>query len=115
MGHDRLSRQIRRPSSRSSRRYATVEPGKDVAIVRVTTWLRCAQSLDNNRHTYFIRVGTQSREPTQKRLGRLFQQVGRFGPNSGQFSGSTLADLDRRRLRDYFGRIGNRMCLTMRM
>jgi len=82
-----------------------VEPGKDVAIVRVTRGFDVHSLWHNNRHTYFIRVGTQSREPTPEELGRLFQQRGTFRAELRPVSGSTLADLDRRRLRDYFGRI----------
>ena len=81
------------------------EPGKDVAIVRVTRGFDVHSLWHNNRHTYFIRVGTQSREPTPEELGRLFQQRGTFRAELRPVSGSTLADLDRRRLRDYFGRI----------
>ena len=82
-----------------------VEPGKDVAIVRVTRGFDVHSLWHNNRHTYFIRVGTQSREPTPEELGRLFQQRGTFRAELRPVSGSTLADLDRWRLRDYFGRI----------
>jgi len=82
-----------------------VEPGKDVAIVRVTHGFDVHSLWHNNRHTYYIRVGTQSREPTPEELGRLFQQRGAFRAELRPVSGSTLADLDRRRLRDYFGRI----------
>jgi ATP-dependent DNA helicase RecG len=82
-----------------------VEPGKDVAIVRVTRGFDVHSLWHNNRHTYFIRVGTQSREPTPEELGRLFQQRGTFRAELRPVSGSTLDDLDRRRLRDYFGRI----------
>ncbi len=82
-----------------------VEIGKDVAIVRVTRGFDVHSLWHNNRHTYFIRVGTQSREPTPEELGRLFQQRGTFRAELRPVSGSTLADLDRRRLRDYFGRI----------
>src|SRR2546428_6139236 len=82
-----------------------VEPGKDVAIVRVTRGFDVHSLWHNNRHTYVIRVGTQSREPTPEELGRLFQQRGTFRAELRPVSGSALADLDRRRLRDYFGRI----------
>ena len=45
-----------------------VELGKDVAIVRVTRGFDVHSLWHNNRHTYFIRVGTQSREPTPEEL-----------------------------------------------
>jgi ATP-dependent DNA helicase RecG len=82
-----------------------VEPGKDVAIVSVTRGYDVHSLWHNNRNTYFIRVGTQSREPNPEELGRLFQQRGSFRAELRPVSGATLADLDRRRLRDYFGRI----------
>jgi ATP-dependent DNA helicase RecG len=82
-----------------------VEPGKDVAIVRVTRGYDVHSLWHNNRNTYFIRVGTQSREPTTEELGRLFQQRGSIRAELRPVSGATLGDLDRRRLRDYFTRI----------
>lgn len=82
-----------------------IEPGRDVAIVSVTRGYDVHSVWNNNRNTYYIRVGTQSREPTPEELGRLFQQRGSFRAELRPVSGATLADFDRRRLRDYFGRI----------
>lgn len=82
-----------------------VEQGKNVAIVRVTPGFDVHSMWHNNRNTYYIRVGTQSREPSPEELGRLFQQRGSFRAELRPVSGATLTDLDRRRLRDYFGRI----------
>lgn len=82
-----------------------VEPGRDVGIVSVTRGFDVHSLWHNNRNTYFIRVGTQSREPTPEELGRLFQQRGSFRAELRPISGATLGDLDQRRLRDYFGRI----------
>jgi ATP-dependent DNA helicase RecG len=82
-----------------------VEPGKDVAIVRVPRGIHVHSQWHNNRHTYFIRVGSQSREPTPEELSRLFQQRGSLRADLRPVSGATIADLDRRRLRDYFGRV----------
>jgi ATP-dependent DNA helicase RecG len=82
-----------------------VEPGKDIAVVRVPPGFDVHSLWHNNRNTYFIRVGTQSREPTPEELGRLFQQRGTFRAELRPVSGATLADLDLRRLRDYFSRI----------
>jgi ATP-dependent DNA helicase RecG len=81
------------------------EPGKDVAIVSVTRGYDVHSLWHNNRNTYYIRVGTQSREPSPEELGRLFQQRGSFRAELRPVSGATLADLDRRRLRDYFGHV----------
>jgi ATP-dependent DNA helicase RecG len=82
-----------------------VEPGKDVAIVRVPRGVDVHSQWHNNRNTYFIRVGSQSREPTPEELSRLFQQRGTFRADLRPISGATVADLDRRRLKDYFGRV----------
>jgi len=82
-----------------------IEPGKDVAIVSVTRGYDVHSLWHNNRNTYYIRVGTQSREPSPEELGRLFQQRGSFRAELRPVSGATLADFDRRRLRDYFGHV----------
>lgn len=82
-----------------------IEPEKAVAVVRVTRGFDVHSLWHNNRNTYYIRAGTQSREPSPEELGRLFQQRGFFGAELRPVSGATLADLDRRRLRDYFARI----------
>ena len=82
-----------------------VQPGVDVAIVRVPRGFNVHSRWHNNRHTYYIRVGTQSREPTPEELSRLFQQRGAFRAELRPVSGSTIDDLDRRRLKDYFERV----------
>src|SRR6266481_6707978 len=82
-----------------------VQPGRDVAIVSVTRGYDVHSVWHNNRNTYYIRVGTQSREPSPEELGRLFQQRGSFRAELRPVSGAKLSDLDRRRLRDYFSRI----------
>lgn len=82
-----------------------VEPGKDVAIVRVLRGVDVHSQWHNNKNVYYIRVGTQSREPTPQELSRLFQQRGTFRADLRPISGAAITDLDRRRLSDYFGRI----------
>ncbi len=82
-----------------------VEPGKDVAIIRVPRGSDVHSQWHNNRRTYYIRVGTQSREATQEELKRLFQQRGMVRAEMQPVSGTTIDDLDRRRLKDYFGRV----------
>lgn len=54
---------------------------------------------------YYIRVGTQSREPSPEELSRLFQQRGTFRAELRPVSGAVLADLDLRRLKNYFVRV----------
>lgn len=82
-----------------------VEPGKDVAVVRVTPGFSVHSVWHNSGNTYYIRVGTQSREAAPEELSRLFQQRGAFRAELRPISGAQLADLDLRRLRDYFGRV----------
>jgi len=55
-----------------------VESGKDVAIVQVERGWAVHHVWHNNHRTYFIRVGTQSREASSEELERLFQQRGAF-------------------------------------
>ena len=82
-----------------------VEPGKNVAIVSVDRGWTVHHVWHNNHRTYYVRVGTQSREASWEELERLSQQRGSFRVESRPVSGSSLADLDRRRLRDYFDRV----------
>ena len=82
-----------------------VEPGKDVAIVQVTRGWSVHHVWHDNHRTYYIRVGTQCREASQEELARLFQQRGAFRAELRPISGSSLRDLDLRRLRDYFLRV----------
>lgn len=79
-----------------------IEPGKDVAVVRVSRGFDVHTRWHNNRNTYYIRVGTQSREPTPEELARLFQQRGAVRAELRPVSGATFADLDFRRLKNYF-------------
>jgi ATP-dependent DNA helicase RecG len=82
-----------------------VEPGKDVAVVSVDRGWTVHHVWHNNHSYYYIRVGTQSREPGKEELERLFQQRGAFRLEIRPVTGSYVADLDMRRLREYFGRI----------
>lgn len=86
-------------------RIRNVEAEKDVAVVRVPRGGDVHSQWHNNRNSYYIRVGTQSRQPTPQELSRLFQQRGTFRADLRPISGATVTDLDRRRLRDYFERI----------
>ena len=79
-----------------------VEPGKDVAIIRVPRGNNVHSKWHNNRHRYFIRVGTTNREPTPEELGRLFQNRSMFRAELMPVTGASIVDLDRRRLRNYF-------------
>jgi len=82
-----------------------VEPGKDVAVIHVVRGIEVHSVWHNNHRTYYIRVGSQSREASPEELERLFQQRGSFRLEIRPVPGSRLADLDLRRLSDYFKRI----------
>jgi ATP-dependent DNA helicase RecG len=82
-----------------------VESGKDVAVVTVDRGWTVHHVWHNNHPYYYIRVGTQSRETSQDELERLFQQRGAFRLELRSIAGSSIANLDMRRLRDYFGRV----------
>ena len=82
-----------------------VEPGKDVAVVRVSCDANVHSQWHNNRNAYYIRVGSQNRELTPEELSRLFQQRGAFRAELRPVSGTSMGDLDMRRLQDYFGRV----------
>ena len=81
------------------------EPGKHVAIVRVDRGWTVHHVWHANHNTYYIRVGTLSREASKDELERLFQQRGAFRLETRPVSGSSIQDLDRRRLSDYFTRV----------
>lgn len=82
-----------------------VEPGKDVAVVRVSRGFDVQTLWHNTKNAYYIRVGTQSREPSPEELSRLFQQRGTFRAELRPVSGAVFADLDIRRLKNYFVRV----------
>ena len=83
----------------------SVKDGNDVAIVKVPRGHDVHALWDRNKSRYLIRVGSQSREPSQEELARLFQQRGSIRAERRPISGATLADLDRKRLRTYFSHV----------
>jgi ATP-dependent DNA helicase RecG len=83
-----------------------VEPGKDVLAVRVPTGPdKPYARLHDDRRTYFVRVGSTCREASREELERMFQASGRLEYGLKPVPGATLADFDRRRLRDYLVRV----------
>ena len=82
-----------------------VKNNNDVAIVRVTRGYDVHALWHNTTNRYLMRVGTQSREASQEELARLFQQRGAIRAELRPISGATIGDLDRRRMRHYFGDI----------
>lgn len=87
-----------------------VEPGKDVAVINVERGWSVHHVWHNNHRTYYIRVGSTSREASPEELERLFQQRGAFRLEIRAVSGSSLGDMDLRRLRDYFARVRGQSC-----
>ena len=82
-----------------------IEPNKDVAIVRVLRGISEHCLWHNSKESWFIRFGSKSREMSPQEISHLFQQRGGVPTNLQPISGSIIDDLDRRRLKDYFGRI----------
>ena len=85
--------------------FKDFESGKDIAIVSVPHGFDVHSLWHNNKNTYFIRVGSQCREPSSEELKRLFQQRGGIRAELQPVSGTSFDDLDLRRLTDYFGRV----------
>lgn len=84
----------------------SVQGSRDVLVVRVAQGPdKPYARMHNNRRTYFIRVGSTSQEASREELERMFQASGRIQYGLKPVPGALLEDLDRRRLRDYFGRL----------
>ena len=82
-----------------------VSDDRDVAIVRVPSGYSVHALWHNDTRRYLIRADTQSLDASGEELARLFQQKGSIRAELMPVSGATFADLDRRRLRYYFGGI----------
>jgi len=82
-----------------------VEAGLDVAVVEVERGWSAHHLWHDQHRTYYIRVGTLSREASPEELERLFQQRGAFRLEIRPVSGSSIEDLDPRRLSEYFARV----------
>lgn len=79
-----------------------VESGRHVAVIRVEPGYTVHSLLHNHHRTYYIRIGSVAREASAEELERLFQRRGDFRVELRPVSGTSLDDLDLRRLRDYF-------------
>ena len=83
-----------------------VEQGRDVAVVRVSGGVNVHGLWHNNRNSYYIRVGSKSRKLTSEELSQLFRQRAMMlRTDLRPISGTTIDDLDRRRIKDYFVRV----------
>jgi ATP-dependent DNA helicase RecG len=82
------------------------EPGRHVLAVSVTLGPdKPYARIHDGRSTYFIRVGSTSREASREEMQRMFQASGRLQYGLKPVSGAGLEALDLRRLRDYFARV----------
>jgi ATP-dependent DNA helicase RecG len=82
-----------------------VEPGFDVAVVEVERGWSAHHLWHDQHRSYYIRVGSLSREASPEELERLFQQRGTFRLETRPVTGSSIEDLDPRRLSEYFARV----------
>lgn len=83
-----------------------VVPGKHVLVVSVPLGPDKPYARTHDaRRTYFIRVGSTCREASREELERMFQASGRLVYGLKPVPGTSLDDLDQRRLRDYFVRV----------
>jgi len=82
-----------------------VEPGRDVAIIQLNRAVQVLHAWYNQRRTYYVRAGTVSAEMHPDELARLFQQRGQVRADVQPVAGTSLADLDLVRLREYFVRV----------
>ncbi|MGH9131245.1 MAG: AlbA family DNA-binding domain-containing protein [Acidimicrobiales bacterium] len=79
-----------------------VRAGVRVAVIEVERGYSVHSVWHNQRHTYYIRVGSTSQEARPEELARLFQQRGALRAEAQPVSGATLEHLDLRRLAEYF-------------
>ena len=85
--------------------FRDVMPDRDVAVVQIGRGWGVHHVWHNQHRTYYIRVGSLSREASPEELARLFQQRGAFRLELQPVSGTSISDLDRRRLTEYFEQV----------
>jgi len=83
--------------------------GRDVAVISVEAGWTVHHVWHNSGRTYYIRVGSQSREASQEELARLLQQRGLFNVGTRPVAGAGFEELDFRRVKEYFVRIRQQM------
>ena len=83
---------------------------KSVAVVTVQRGYSVHCLWHEQRRTYYIRAGSTSREAGIEELQRLSQQRGGIRWEVQPISGSTMRDLDLRRLTEYFSEIRSQNC-----
>ena len=85
--------------------FRDVVPDRDVAVVQVARGWNMHHVLRHQHRTCYIRTGSSIREVSLDELERLFPIRGGFRPELRPVSGTSIADLDRRRLTDYFEQV----------
>lgn len=86
--------------------HTDVPTGKRVLSVEVPVGPDKPYALvHNSRSTYFIRVGSTCRQASREELERMFQASGSLRYGLKPIPGTSIGDLDMRRLRDYFSRV----------
>lgn len=87
-------------------RVKNAESGRDVLAVRVPLGPdKPYAQVHNGRTTYFIRVGSASREESRSELQRMFQASGNWRYGVKPVPGAGFDEFDRRRLCDYLTRV----------
>ena len=85
--------------------FRDVVPGRDVAVIQIERGWNVHHVWHHQHRTYYVRVGSTSREASPEELARLFQQRGTLRPELRPVSGTSIGDLDLRRLMDYFEQV----------
>lgn len=81
-------------------------PGRDVLAVRIARGPDKPYARVHGDHrTYYIRVGSSSREASREELERMYQASGRLRYGLKPAPGAGFDALDQRRLRDYLARV----------
>lgn len=81
-----------------------MDEGQIVAVVKIDQGVSKPYYVEKRegRKKYLIRVGSTKREATREELGRLFQEAGIVHYDSTPIFGSSIDDLDRLLLKEYF-------------
>ena len=85
--------------------FRGVVADRDIAVVQITRGWNMHHVLHHQHRTCYIRAGSSTREVSPDELERLFPIRGGFRPELRPVSGTSMADLDRRRLTDYFDQV----------
>lgn len=82
-----------------------IESGRDVAVVTMDRGWTVHHVHHQQQRLYCVRAGRTHHEASPEDLAERLPQQGAYRMELRPVSGTSLADLDRRRLVDYFGRV----------